>query len=85
MCFSAVKGRDSCNYTTNSETFYIRVLAYSDLSGVTLKIIGVNNFEVQELEEDTNGAMESTTPFFTESNRKLFYSKAHFFYSIPNS
>ena len=54
MCSSATKGLDSCNYTTNSEIFYIRVLAYSELRDVTLKIVGVNNFEIQELEKDIN-------------------------------
>ena len=74
MCFSAVKGQDSCNYVTNNEIFYIRVLAFSDLSDVTLKIIGVNIFEVQELEKDTNSTIvEATTHGSTESIGKLFY------------
>ena len=76
MCTSATVGLDSCKYTTNSEIFYIRVLAYSELRDVTLKIVGVNNFEIQELEKDTNFAMtqESTTLGSSESNGKLFYS-----------
>ena len=74
MCFSSVKGQDSCNYTTNGEIFFIRVLAFSDLSNVNLKIIGANIFEVQELENDINIIMtESTTLGSTKSNGKLFY------------
>ena len=74
MCASAVKGQDTCNIVTNNEIFYIRVLAFSDLSDVTLKIIGVNIFEVQELEKDTNiTIVESTTHGSTESIGELFY------------
>ena len=48
-CNSDETGSDSCNFTTNSTTFYTQVLAYSSLLNGTLSISGNNVVNASEV------------------------------------